>query len=72
MTMTIAGVERSLRWCTAYGDVAAGEGLLHVDSYGQIAIAVRSGRADEMYPLVVRTAVGFHGSDATGVSVTPA
>ena len=72
VTMTIAGVQRSLRWCTAYGDVAASEGLLHVDSYGQIAIAVRSGRADELYPLTVRTAVAFRGSGPTRVSITSA
>ncbi len=70
--MTIAGVDRSLAWCTAYGDVGAGEGLLHVDSYGQIAIAVRGGRADEVYPLTVRTAVAFRGSGPTRVSITPA
>ena len=42
---------------TAYGDVAEGEGLLHVDSYGQIAIAVRSGRAVDAYPIDDGTAV---------------
>jgi S-adenosylmethionine hydrolase len=72
VTMTIAGIARSLPWCTAYGDVAPGEGLLHVDSYGQIAIAVRGGRADALYPLVVRTAVGFRGAGATGVPVASA
>ena len=70
-TMTIAGVDRALMWCTAYGDVAAGEGLLHVDSYGQVAIAVRGGRADELYPLTVRTAVGIRGSGPTEVPITP-
>ena len=69
---TIEGVDRSLMWCTAYGEVAAGEGLLHVDSYGQMAIAVRGGRADEMYPLVVRTAVAFRPPGSTGIPVAPA
>ena len=69
--MAMAGVGRELMWCTAYGDVAAGEGLLHVDSYGQVAIAVRGGRADELYPLTVRTAVGIRGSGPTEVPITP-
>lgn len=72
VSMSIAGVERPLRWCTAYGDVAPGEGLLHIDSYGQIAIAVRGGRADVPYPLTVRTAVGFRAPGATRISIRPA
>jgi len=72
VSMSIAGVGRSLQWCTAYGDVAPGEGLLHVDSYGQIAIAVRGGRADALYPLTVRTAVGFRAPGGTGIPIRPA
>ncbi len=34
-------------WGSTYGDVEEGEAILHVDSHGQIAIAVRGGRADE-------------------------
>jgi len=51
LIMRIGAVEHRLPWVTAYGDVAEGEGLLHVDSYGQMAIAVRGGRSDEDYPL---------------------
>jgi len=36
-----------LTWKASYGDVEPGEALIHIDSYGQIAIAVRGGRADE-------------------------
>ena len=72
VSMSIAGVERAVRWCTAYGDVAPGEGLVHVDSYGQIAVAVRGGRADAVYPLTVRTAIGFRVPGATGISIRPA
>jgi S-adenosylmethionine hydrolase len=36
-----------LTWKASYGDVEPGEALIHIDSYGQIAIAVREGRADE-------------------------
>lgn len=38
-------------WVEAYGDVEEGEPLLHVDSSGMIALAVRSGRADEALTL---------------------
>lgn len=69
VTMVIAGTERVLPWCAAYGDVAQGEALIHVDSYGQIAIAVRGGRADEKYPLSVRTAVGLRGAGTTRIAV---
>lgn len=49
--------EARIPWGSTYGDVAEGEPVLHVDSHGQIAIAVRSGRADEMFPFVVGDAV---------------
>ena len=48
-----------------------GDGLIHIDSYGQIAVAVRGGRADETYPLSVRAAVGFRPSGTTRVPITP-
>lgn len=53
----IGGTEHELRWVTAYGDVDPGAGLLHVDSYGMIALAVRDGRADERFNLSERLAV---------------
>jgi S-adenosylmethionine hydrolase len=36
-------------WGSTYGDVEEGEAVVHVDSHGQIAIAVRGGRADEAF-----------------------
>ncbi len=51
----IGSVEYRLAWVAAYGQVEAGEGLLHVDSYGQIALAVREGRADDAFPIAVGT-----------------
>lgn len=36
-----------LVWRSTYGDVDEGEAILHVDSHGQMALAVRAGRADE-------------------------
>jgi S-adenosylmethionine hydrolase len=71
ITTVIAGTERVLPWCATYGDVAQGEGLVHVDSYGQIAIAVRGGRAEEKYALTDRTAVGFRRLAATRIPITP-
>jgi len=72
VSMVISGLERPMSWVDAYGDVAHGGGLIHVDSYGQIAIAVRDGRADEAYPLAVRTAVTFRSPASTQIQVTPA
>jgi S-adenosylmethionine hydrolase len=46
-------------WVTAYGDVEEGELLVHVDSAGMIALAVRGGRADEELNLVAGTAVSL-------------
>ncbi len=71
VTMVVAGIDRTLPWCAAYGDVAQGEGLIHVDSYGQIAVAVSGGRADEKYPLSVRTAVGIRPSGTIRIPITP-
>jgi len=47
----IGGGEFRLPWVEAYGNVEPGEGLLHIDSYGQMALAVREGRADESFPV---------------------
>jgi S-adenosyl-L-methionine hydrolase (adenosine-forming) len=55
--LKIGPAEFAIEWLVAYGDVEVGEGLLHVDSYGQIAVAVRNGRADDAYPLAEATAV---------------
>lgn len=47
VTVTVGSTVRTLRWVTSYSDVEEGEPLLHVDSSGLLAIAVRAGRADE-------------------------
>ena len=57
IVLKIASAEFAIDWVTAYGDVEEGEGLLHVDSYGQIAVAVRNGRAVDSYPIDEGTAV---------------
>lgn len=69
VSMLISGFDRPMPWAEAYGDVAHGAGLIHVDSYGQIAIAVRDGRAGNVYPLAVRTAVTFRSPGATRIQV---
>lgn len=51
VTVQIGGGEHRLPWVAAYGDVEAGEGMLHIDSYGQMALAVREGRADVSFPV---------------------
>jgi S-adenosylmethionine hydrolase len=40
-------------WGSTYGDVEEGEAIVHVDSHGQMAVAVRGGRADEDFSFVV-------------------
>ncbi len=57
VVVRIGAAEHRLAWVKAYGDVEDGAGLVHTDSYGQIAIAVRGGRADEVYPLRAGVAV---------------
>jgi len=71
--MRIGAMEHQVTWVVAYGDVAVGEGLLHVDSYGQMAVAVRGGRSDEDYPLEEGIAVTFRkvGTDLEIQSVNP-
>jgi S-adenosylmethionine hydrolase len=51
VSVQIGGGEFRLPWVEAYGNVEPGEGLLHIDSYGQMALAVREGRADESFPV---------------------
>jgi S-adenosylmethionine hydrolase len=59
VVVVVGGAEFTVAWVTAYGEVASGEGLVHVDSYGQIALAVRDDRADESFPLATGVAVAF-------------
>ena len=45
--------EYRISWGESYGSVENGEPVIHVDSHGQIALAVRGGRADEDFPISV-------------------
>jgi S-adenosylmethionine hydrolase len=49
--------EHRIVWGSTYGDVEEGEPVIHVDSHGQVAIAVRGGRADETFLFGVGDAV---------------
>ncbi|MFQ5947812.1 MAG: S-adenosyl-l-methionine hydroxide adenosyltransferase family protein [Acidimicrobiia bacterium] len=59
VVLQVGAATHELPWQQAYGAVEPGDGLLHIDSYGLIAIAVRQGRADEEYDLAAGTAVVF-------------
>ena len=61
VTVRFHGAEHELLWVSAYADVEPGVELLHVDSYGLVALAVRGGRADRELGLVAPTAVSFSG-----------
>jgi len=50
-------MEHRIAWGGAYGDVADGEAVVHIDSHGQIALAVRGGRADDDFGIGVGDSV---------------
>ncbi len=60
LVLRIGASEHRLRWVGVYGDVEPGEGLIHVDSYGQVALAVRGGRADEAFPIAANVALTLY------------
>lgn len=47
VTVKVGSTLHAIPWVHAYGDVEEGEALIHVDSVGLLALAVRGGRADE-------------------------
>lgn len=67
--VAVGAAVHELRWVTAYGDVEEGSGLVHIDSYGQVAIAVRGGRADESFALAAGVAVTISGSRSIPLNV---
>lgn len=69
VVLRVGTSEFRLRWATTYSDVDRGEGLVHVDSYGQVAIAVREGRADDSFPLAAQTAVSVRPVAAAPIDV---
>ncbi|HET8739510.1 MAG TPA: SAM-dependent chlorinase/fluorinase [Acidimicrobiia bacterium] len=61
VTVKVGSTLHTLPWAAAYGDVAPGEPLIHVDSVGLLAIAVREGRADEELNLAEGMAISLAG-----------
>lgn len=49
LTVRIGAVEHEVPWVLAYGEVDPGHPLVHVDSSGLLALAVRDGRATEQF-----------------------
>ncbi len=65
LTMKVGASLHTIPWAGAYSDVEPGEALLHVDSSGLIAIAVRDGAADEEMNLSAGVAVTLAGTGST-------
>jgi len=61
VTLKLGATIHSVPWVTSYGDVGEGEALIHVDSVGLMAIAVRGGRADEDLNISEGVAVSLAG-----------
>jgi S-adenosylmethionine hydrolase len=59
VTVKVGSTMHALPWVSSYGDVAEGESLIHVDSVGLLAVAVRGGRADEELNLAEGVAVSL-------------
>lgn len=62
VTVKIGSTLHNVRWVTAYSDVAEGDPLLHIDSAGLVALAVRGDRADERLGLGSGVAVTLAGT----------
>jgi S-adenosylmethionine hydrolase len=61
VTVRVGATLHNLPWARNYSEVAEGEGLLHIDSAGLVALAVRSGRATEVLGVGDGTAVTLAG-----------
>lgn len=63
-----------ITWGVSYGSVEEGEAVVHVDSHGQIALAVRGGRADDDFPISVGDPVSFaspRGGNRINLEIVP-
>ena len=69
IALRLSTTDFPLTWVEAYGDVKPGEALVHVDSYGQIAVAVREGRADELFSIFTGRAVSLCTATQTSLDV---
>lgn len=61
VTVKIGSTVHSVPWVSSYGEVEEGAVLIHVDSVGLLAVAVRGGRADEELNLAEGVAVTLAG-----------
>ena len=59
VTVRVGTAEYQIPRTAAYGEVGEGEALLHEDSSGLMALAVRGGRADHRFHLSESTAITF-------------
>ena len=59
LSVQVGPMKHRTPWADAYADAASGRPLLHVDSAGLMALAVRGGRADEHFTIGAGTAVSF-------------
>ena len=62
VVITVRSRQHTVRWVTSYGDVEEGTSLLHVDSAGLMAIAVRGGRASDELEIPQGTPVSLEPS----------
>ena len=59
LSVQVGPMKHRILWAEAYADEAPGRPLLHVDSAGLMALAVRGGRADEHFTLAAGTSVSI-------------
>ncbi len=57
IALSFTTANHRVRWGASYGSVDVGEAVIHVDSHGQIALAVHGGRADEEFSIGVGDSV---------------
>lgn len=64
VTVRVGSSIHTLRWVSSYAEVEEGEGLIHVDSAGLVAIAVRDGSAADEFNLTDGVVVTMAGRRA--------
>lgn len=62
----VGSTTHSIPWVSSYGEVGEGELLIHADSVGLIALAVRGGRADEELNLAEGMAISLSTGSKAG------
>jgi S-adenosylmethionine hydrolase len=62
VTVTVGSTIHTMTWVTSYSDAEEGEALLHVDSAGLMAVAVRGGDASAAFKVAEGVAVSLAGS----------